>query len=73
MRNVECYNDRGWTWQFRDEVEIVTNLFFYECKVVHIRQGGNHFKQEIVNCEICLHIVSIFCSPEKILSQMALC
>lgn len=25
--------------QFRDDVEIVTNLFFYECKVVHIRQG----------------------------------
>lgn len=25
--------------QLQDVVEIVTNLFLYECKVIHIRQG----------------------------------
>lgn len=29
----------GWKRQFVDDVKIVTNLFFYKCKVVHIRQG----------------------------------
>lgn len=35
--------------------------------------GAIILKKKIVNCEICLHIVSIFCSTEKLLCQVALC
>lgn len=42
----------------------VTNLFFYECRL--FKAGAIIFNKKIVNCEICLHIVSIFCSTENI-------
>lgn len=67
----DCDNDRGWTRLFKEGVKIVTNLFFYKCKVVHIR-WRIILNEKIENCEICLYIVSS-AAQRKMCSQLALC
>lgn len=71
VRNVECYNDRGWTvkGRCRDSHKFIF-LWMQGCSY---QAGAIILKKKIVNCEICLRIVSIFCSTEKLLRQMALC